>query len=259
MSMFDKIKEQANRAATNASQLGQQASRQINDMATNASTNNGITHNGLSEECAKAAKILEQFIIKDEVENGFDTIIPVSVIREAKGLAIITIIKAGFLWSGRVGGGIVVARLPDGKWSAPTAIATGGVGFGPQIGADKTESVLILNSEEAVRAFSQGGNITLGGNLSVSAGPMGAGGEASIAGDIRDKKIASVFSYTKSKGLFAGMSIEGTGLLELQKANAKFYGKPIRAEAILNGEVSPPEEAKVLYTMIERAQSRDRY
>ncbi|PHZ15375.1 DUF500-domain-containing protein [Rhizopus microsporus ATCC 52813] len=251
MSMFDKIKEKASQAASSATQMGQQATRSIGDMASNAST--------LPEECAKAARILEQFINKEEIENGFDTIIPVSVIKEAKGLAIFTVVKAGFLWSGRAGSGIVVARLPDGKWSAPTAIATGGVGFGAQIGADITDFVLILNSDEAVRAFSQGGNLTLGGNLSVSAGPIGAGGEASITGDIRDKKVAPVFSYTKSKGLFAGMSIEGTGLIELQKANAKFYGRPIRANAILKGEIQPPVEAKVLYDMIQRAESRDPY
>ncbi|KAG1174596.1 hypothetical protein G6F70_004079 [Rhizopus microsporus] len=262
MSMFDKIKEKATQAASSATQIGQQATRSIGDMASNASSSGNFNNpilGTLPEECAKAARILEQFINKEEIENGFDTIIPVSVIKEAKGLAIFTVVKAGFLWSGRAGSGIVVARLPDGKWSAPTAIATGGVGFGAQIGADITDFVLILNSDEAVRAFSQGGNLTLGGNLSVSAGPIGAGGEASITGDIRDKKVAPVFSYTKSKGLFAGMSIEGTGLIELQKANAKFYGRPIRANAILKGEIEPPAEAKVLYDMIQRAESRDPY
>ncbi|KAI7896269.1 uncharacterized protein EV154DRAFT_535782 [Mucor mucedo] len=208
----------------------------------------------LAEECAKASRILEQFIIKDEVENGFDTIIPVSVIKQAKGLAIFTVVKAGFLWSGRAGSGVVVA-----KWSAPSCIATGGVGFGAQIGADITDFVLILNSDEAVRAFSQGGNLTLGGNLSVSVGPIGAGGEASIAGDIRDKKVAPIFSYTKSKGLFAGMSIEGTGLLELQKANATFYGQALRADAILRGDIPPPAEAKILYDTITKAESREAY
>lgn len=144
-------------------------------------------------------------------------------------------------------------------WSAPTAIATGGVGFGAQIGADITDFVLILNSQEAVTAFSQGGNITLGGNLSVSAGPIGAGGEASVTGAIKDKKVTPVFSYTKSKGLFAGMSIEGTGLLELQKANEKYYGRPIRAQALLKGEIPPPPEAQVLYDTIEKAENRDPY
>lgn len=73
-------------------------------------TFNSPIPSNLPEECAKAARILEQFIIKEEMENGFDTIIPVSVIREAKGLAIFTVVKAGFLWSGRAGSGLVVSK-----------------------------------------------------------------------------------------------------------------------------------------------------
>lgn len=96
------------------------------------------------------------------------------------GLAIFTILKAGFVFSGKAGSGIVVARLPDGSWSAPSCIATAGVGWGLQIGAGKylppmlrpdqavltadlTEVVIVLNSDEAVKAFSRGGNVTVGG------------------------------------------------------------------------------------------------
>jgi lipid-binding SYLF domain-containing protein len=81
--------------------------------------------------------------------------IPREVLRRAKGLAIFTVIKAGFVWSARVGSGVVIARLTDGSWSAPSCIGTGGVGFGLQIGADLSEFVIVLNSEEAVKAFSQ--------------------------------------------------------------------------------------------------------
>lgn len=98
-----------------------------------------------------------------------------------------TILKAGFVFSGKAGSGIVVARLPDGSWSAPSCIATAGVGWGLQIGAgeshplvftlvrpdmrtvlisvDLTEVVIVLNSDDAVKAFSRGGNVTVGGEL----------------------------------------------------------------------------------------------
>ncbi|KAI8077379.1 uncharacterized protein B0P05DRAFT_544796 [Gilbertella persicaria] len=259
MSMFDRFKEQASRIASSA----QDATKQMGDMASNAAKNspgfNSPIPGTLAEECAKASRILEQFIAKEEMENGFDTIIPVSVFKQAKALAIFTIVKAGFLVSGRLGSGILVSKQPDGRWSAPSAISTGGLGFGAALGAEKVDVVLILNSDEAVRAFSQGGNLTLGGSLSVSIGPIGAGSEASIAGDVRDKKIAPVFSYTKSQGLFAGMSIEGTGILELQSANTKFYGRPVRAAALLKGEIEPPAEAQVLYDTIHKAETRDPY
>ena len=142
-------------------------------------------------------------------------------------------------------------------WSAPSAIATGGVGIGAQVGADITDVVLILNSDESVRAFSRGGNVTVGGSLAVSAGPIGAGGEAAVSGDYSSRKVTPIFSYSKSKGLFAGMSIEGTGLLELTKTNTGWYSRSVKAEDILKGQVPAPPEAQVLYDMIKKAEDRD--
>ncbi len=112
------------------------------------------------------------------------------------GLAVFQVLKAGFVFSGKAGSGIVISRLPDGSWSAPSCIATGGVGWGLQIGADITDFVIVLNSEDAVRAFSLGGNVTIGGNISATAGPIGTGGsvQASLA------HPAPMFSYSKSKG-----------------------------------------------------------
>lgn len=112
------------------------------------------------------------------------------------GLAIFQVLKAGFVFSGKAGSGLVIARLPDGSWSAPSCIATGGLGWGLQIGADITDFVIVLNSEDAVRAFSLGGNVTIGGNIAATAGPIGTGGsvQASLA------HPAPMFSYSKSKG-----------------------------------------------------------
>lgn len=112
------------------------------------------------------------------------------------GLAVFQVIKAGFVFSGKAGSGLVISRLPDGSWSAPSCIATGGVGWGLQIGADITDFVIVLNSEDAVRAFSLGGNVTIGGNISATAGPIGTGGsvQATLA------HPSPMFSYSKSKG-----------------------------------------------------------
>jgi lipid-binding SYLF domain-containing protein len=83
------------------------------------------------------------------------------------------------------------------QWSAPSCIATGGVGWGLQIGADITDFVIVLNSEDALRAFSIGGNVTIGGQISAAAGPIGTGGslQATLA------HPAPMFSYSKSKGM----------------------------------------------------------
>ncbi|KAG6889704.1 hypothetical protein C0992_004424, partial [Termitomyces sp. T32_za158] len=179
--------------------------------------------------------------------------IPKAVLQRARGLAIFQVLKAGFVFSGKAGSGIVIARLPDGSWSAPSCIATGGLGWGLQIGADITDFVIVLNSEDAVKAFSIGGNVTIGGNISAAAGPIGTGGsvQASLA------HPAPMFSYSKSKGLFAGMSLEGTVLIERKDANRDFYGSSLSAKDILTGLVPPPEVASRLYEIIEAAEGLD--
>src|SRR5438552_9808070 len=106
--------------------------------------------------------------------------IPRSVLRGAKGLAIMSVIKAGFIFSGKGGKGVVVARTEHG-WSGPSFIATGGAGWGPQIGAEVTDFVFVLNNDAAVRAFSRGGNVTLGVDASITAGPVGRDAQAGVA------------------------------------------------------------------------------
>lgn len=197
----------------------------------------------LKSESKKAAKVLASFI-KPNQALGPDEIIPHDVLLEAKGLAIITVLKAGFLFSGRAGSGVVVARLPDGSWSAPSAIATAGAGVGGQIGAEVTDFVFILNTDAAVESFAQFGSITLGGNISVAAGPLGRNAE--VAGSASMKNVSAVFSYSKTKGLFAGVSVEGSVLVERREANRKFYGNDCKARWILAGKVPPPPAAEPL-------------
>ncbi|KAL1741739.1 hypothetical protein HDZ31DRAFT_44753 [Schizophyllum fasciatum] len=207
----------------------------------------------LPGEAEKAAKILDSFLADPERPESALNAIPKAVLQNARGLAIFQVIKAGFVFSGKAGSGLVIARLPDGSWSAPSCIATGGLGWGLQIGADITDFVIVLNSEDAVRAFSMGGNVTIGGNISAAAGPIGTGGsvQASLA------HPAPMFSYSKSKGLFAGLSLEGTALIERKDANRDFYGSPVPARDILGGRVPPPEVASRLYEIIEAAEGLD--
>ncbi|KGQ09179.1 SH3 domain-containing protein [Beauveria bassiana D1-5] len=172
-------------------------------------------------ECKKCGKILTSFINPRQA-FGPEKVIPPSILANAKGLAIITVLKAGFLGSGRFGSGLVVARLPDGSWSAPSAIATAGAGFGGQIGFELTDFVFILNDANAVKTFAQAGSLTLGGNVSLAAGPVGRNAEAAGAASL--KSVAGIFSYSKTKGLFAGVSLEGSAIIERRDANEKLYG-----------------------------------
>jgi lipid-binding SYLF domain-containing protein len=184
-------------------------------------------------------------------------VIPPSVLKNAKGLAILTVLKAGFLFSGRAGSGVIVARLPDGSWSAPSAIVTAGAGVGGQIGAELTDFVFILNSKAAVESFAQLGSVTLGGNVSIAAGPLGRNAEA--AGTASLKSASAVFSYSKTKGLFAGVSLEGSAIVERREANRKFYGDNCKARNILSGQVEPPPGADPLMRVLESRVFNNRF
>lgn len=171
--------------------------------------------------------------------------IPTAVLRQARGLAILTVTKAGFILSGRGGKGIVIARTDKG-WSGPSAIGTGGMGFGFQAGAQVSEVVIILNTPAAVEAFSQGGNFTLGGNLSVTAGPLGRDTEARVG-------LQSImYSYSRSQGLFGGLSVEGTVIATRNEDNAAYYGKPVSAKEILAGKATPPAGALKLRQILSK-------
>ncbi|KIK01902.1 hypothetical protein K443DRAFT_546115 [Laccaria amethystina LaAM-08-1] len=248
MSMLDKFRKGAQRAGIQATAFVQSSSTKVA-----SGSRDFVQTFSLPGEADKAAKILNSFLADPTHPESALNSIPKPVLQRARGLAIFQVLKAGFVFSGKAGSGLVIARLPDGSWSAPSCIATGGLGWGLQIGADITDFVIVLNSEDAVRAFSLGGNVTIGGNISATAGPIGTGGsvQASLA------HPAPMFSYSKSKGLFAGVSLEGTALIERKDANRDFYGSPVPAKDILGGRVPPPEVASRLYEIIEAAEGLD--
>ncbi|KAJ5353051.1 hypothetical protein N7452_002025 [Penicillium brevicompactum] len=200
----------------------------------------------LASECEKASQILESFITPRFV--GIDVGIPRKILTRAKGLVIITSFRAGFLGSGRLGSGLITARLPDGTWSSPSALVTGGGGFGGLIGFELTDFVFVLTSTEAVKSFTRAGSITLGGNVSLAAGPVGRSAEA--AGTINKKGVAGMLSYAKTRGIYCGVSLEGSMLLERSSANEKMYGRKVTAKELLHGDISPPPEAASLMQIL---------
>ncbi len=171
--------------------------------------------------------------------------IPPAVLKGAKGLALLTVTKAGFIVSARGGTGVVVARTGKG-WSGPSAIGTGGAGFGFQIGAQVSELVIVLNTPDAVRAFSQGGNVSLGADLSVTAGPVGRNVAAGVL------PTAAVYTYSRSQGLFAGVSLEGTILVSRDDTNREYYGRSITPSEILSGKAKVPKGAQGLLKALSR-------
>ena len=199
--------------------------------AANAATEQEIVN--------QSAHILRQF--EQMPERG----IPRSVLRNAKGLAILTVVKIGFGLSGKGGQGVVVARTGNG-WSGPSFIGTGGAGWGLQIGAQITEFVFVLNTNRAVRAFSREGNLTIGADASAAAGPVGREAAAAIT------PTAAIYTYSRAQGLFAGVSLEGTVIATQKTANHRYYGRNVTAADILSGSVAPPPRAGVLERALRR-------
>jgi len=187
---------------------------------------------------------------REEVDRAATTIgrmqrmpdrgIPRRIMRGAKGFAIMRVYKAGLGISGSAGDGVVVARTKNG-WSGPAFIGIGGVGGGPQVGAEATDFVFVLNSRSAVDAFSHRANLTLGGDVSVTTGPVGRNAEVGVM------PVAAVYSYSQSKGLFLGASVEGAVIGSRPGANEAFYGREVSPGAILSGKVKAPRAAAPLF------------
>jgi SH3 domain-containing YSC84-like protein 1 len=181
----------------------------------------------------RCAAIISQF------QQMPEKAIPRDLLQQAKGLAIMSVVKAGFIFSAKGGQGVVVARTPRG-WSGPSFIATGGGGWGLQAGAQITDFVIVLNSDAAVQAFSRGGNVTVGVDLSAAAGPVGR----TAAGAVMPR--AAVYTYSRSKGLFVGVSLEGAVIGTQRQSNFNYYEKLVRADSILSGVTKPPPRAAAL-------------
>ena len=186
-----------------------------------------------------SANVLREFYRMPEKQ------IPRKIMENARGLAIIRVLKIGFGFSGKGGEGVVVARTRHG-WSGPSFIGLGGAGIGWQIGAQLTDYIFVLNTDAAVRAFSRKGNVKISADVSAAAGPVGRDVQASVT------PTAAVYTYSRSKGLFAGVSLEGAVIATQDDANASYYGRPVSARAIVMGRVAPPAGANRLLRLLNR-------
>ncbi|KAL4754351.1 hypothetical protein BDW72DRAFT_214253 [Aspergillus terricola var. indicus] len=153
------------------------------------------------------------------------------------GLAVFSVFEVGMMRSLCFGSGLVVARLFNGTWSAPSAITTGKLTTKGQFGMELTEFVYVLNNDKAVEAFSQAKSITLGQDVTIVVGPFGRSAE--LAGDAYE---ADIFAYCKTRAVFGGSTLEGATIGERLDANRKMYQKTVSTRQLLRGEVTLPPE-----------------
>ncbi|KAJ5165323.1 uncharacterized protein N7500_007153 [Penicillium coprophilum] len=226
----------------------------------------------IDKEADKAARILRSFC-KDgfyapDTSTGIDENgkinrpkgkpqrviqkIPTKVLKNAKGIAIFTTMRTGLWVSGSGGSGVLIGRLPDtGEWSPPSGIMLHTAGIGFLAGVDIYDCVVIINTYDALDAFKKF-RCTLGGEISAAAGPVGIGGV--LESEVH-KRQAPIWTYMKSKGLYAGVAVDGTVIIERTDENERFYGERISVDQILSGKVRhPPRELDTLMATLKAAQ-----
>lgn len=175
---------------------------------------------------------------------------PPAAIKRAKGICIYSSMRSGIAPFGGAGGsGIVMARLPNGQWSAPSAVSPNNVAAGLLLGIDFFDVVLLINSDKAMDSFKTH-KFTISAETAIAAGPVGAGTSAEAG-----LERAPIFSYVRSRGIYAGVEMTGQVFIDRFDENERFYYWPgIKAGDILSGKVRMPPLAAPLHRALRDAE-----
>lgn len=178
-----------------------------------------MSFNDVNAQAKQEEKIVEATEVLQDFSKMKESI-PSELLQITQGIIIVPkLINAGFVVAGKRGKGIAMVKLEDGSWSNPVFVTITGGSVGFQAGIQSVDLVLIFKNRETLQNIGDG-SFTLGGDISVTAGPVGRNSTAST-----DLKLeAEVYSYSRSKGLFAGISIAGSDISIDDKANETFYG-----------------------------------
>ncbi|TAM58601.1 MAG: hypothetical protein EPN49_12300 [Rhodanobacter sp.] len=172
--------------------------------------------------------------VLDDIMKAPDKAIPQDLLRDTRAIAVIPdMIKVGFIFGGRRGEGLISVKSPDGTWSNPSFITMTGGSVGFQAGVSSTDVILVFRTQRGVDSIVRG-KFTLGADASATAGPVGR--TATAATDAQMK--AEIYSYSRSRGLFAGVALDGAALRIDYDANAAVYGPGITPRRIFEGGVS---------------------
>ncbi|HLJ38103.1 MAG TPA: lipid-binding SYLF domain-containing protein [Steroidobacteraceae bacterium] len=186
------------------------------------------------------ARLLTATQVLEELRGSRDQAIPDRLLERAYGIAVIPdMTKIAWFFGGRRGHGVLLVRDKDGRFTSPVFITMTGGSFGFQWGVQLTDVVLVFTTPKGVEGIN-GGKVTLGGDASVAAGPVGR--QASAGTDATFK--AEVYSYSRNRGAFVGLALDGSVISIDDRADGDFYGKPgIAAADILSGSVRSNDEA----------------
>ena len=186
--------------------------------------------NAVAEEDERQKLLGDSVSVVEEIMSSPDQEIPTNLISQAKAILIFpTMIKAGFFLGGRHGKGVASIRSKStGEFGPPTFLTQSGISFGFQIGAEAIDLILLVMTERGLKSLLKD-EFTLGADIAVSTGPVGRHAEAAV--DIRMQ--GEIYSYSRSKGAFAGVSLNGTVITTAEDDNHIYYGQPFKAKDIL--------------------------
>jgi SH3 domain-containing YSC84-like protein 1 len=195
------------------------------------------------ERCDTAAKVLEEVMGTPEKD------IPEDLISRAQCVAIVPgVKKAGFGFGGQYGKGVLACRGKGGNgWTGPSTVRVEGGSFGLQIGGSSTDVIMLVMNERGQEKLLQS-KFTIGADAAAAAGPVGREAQAQTDAQMH----AEILSYSRSRGVFAGISLEGSTLRQDADDNKAIYGKEVTPQQILNGEVAPPASVNLLLSTLNK-------
>lgn len=185
-----------------------------------------------------------------EIMQMPDRAIPEDLLSKCAAVAVFPyVVKGGFFLGARYGKGVVIAHNPrTGQWKAPAFFTIGGGSFGLQFGAQAIDLILVIMNKRGLEGLLKD-KFTLGGDAAAAAGPVGR--TASADTDLLMK--AGIFSYSRSKGLFAGVALKGAAIMPDKQANRTYYGGPVDAKEILLGnKIIPPASSRELINTLKK-------
>ena len=176
--------------------------------------------------------------VLEEIESAHDQGIPEEVLGSAECVAVVpTMLKGGFIVGARFGRGVASCRTPKG-WSAPAFFTIKGGSIGLQIGAQAVDLVMLIMNDDGMKNLLTS-QFKLGADASVAAGPVGR----HAAADTDWKLKAQVLSYSRARGLFAGLELSGAAIGQDKDATRQFYGRMVPFKTSLTGTIEPPKNA----------------
>jgi len=202
---------------------------------------------------AKEPQLEKATNVLNEIMATPDRGIPHDLLDKAVCVGIVpSEIKAAFVVGANYGRGVMVCRRHgDGSWGAPSKFTMGGGSFGFQIGGEATDVVFLVMDEGGARKF-VADDVKLGADASITAGPVGRTAEAATDAQLH----AEILSYSRTRGLFAGISLAGAVLKQDHGENRRLYGRAISAKEILFGDVRVPPPAYELNAALKRYSPR---